>query len=249
MPNIGYDYTVEIPESEKYNTYTSERFPVGTLGWTQSGREFRFAQAGGVALVTGNVVCGPAVVTNHSNQTATATAAGAVSISVTLGATAATANQYKDGYICITDGPTGGQLAYKLDAHAAIGSGGTATLQLAAGESVQVAITSSHKYTLVSNPYRGVIQCPATTLTSPPVGVAIKAQAISGYGWVQTRGISMPLIAGTIIIGEQVVSPTGTAGACGPNSAGGSETETIIGRVSYVAATGKWGVIDLDIGN
>src|SRR5258708_5013007 len=61
------------------------------------GRIFRYALAGGVTLVSGNLLQSPAVVAGNQTLTPTAFAIGATSISVTMGATSVTANQYAMG--------------------------------------------------------------------------------------------------------------------------------------------------------
>lgn len=249
MPT-SYGYKVEIPNGEQFNTYasTDERWPVGTLGYLQDGRAYRFSQAGGSTLVIGNVIAAVAPVANHVNLTAAATAVGSRTIACALGATAMTANQYKNGWINVSVAPGSGQM-YAIPAHAAVASSGTFTASLDAGDAVRVALTTTSRLDLIANPYRGVIQAPATTLTSPPVGVAVSAPTTGQFCWIQVLGPASVLTAGTVVIGEQVIAPTGTAGACGPNSVGGAETEAIIGRVLRVAATTAWSTIDLCLGN
>lgn len=71
---------------------------LGERAVTPDGRSFRYVKAGGTALVPGKLYQAPAEVTNHQNLAPTdAVAIGATSLTVTLGATAATANQYAGG--------------------------------------------------------------------------------------------------------------------------------------------------------
>jgi hypothetical protein len=249
----AYDYgqIVQLTNSEVRSVYTGliagERFPVGTLGTTQDGRWFRFARNGGSTLVPGNVVSGVAPVTNQVGNTATATAAGATSVTFTQGATAITQNQYKDGYLSISVTPGAGYI-YPISDHPAVASATANTYRLN-GDSVQVALTTTSRIDLVANPFRGVIQAAATTLTSNSVGVAVSAPTSGQYCWVQVEGPANVLTAGTLIVGQRAVTPTGVAGAAGPETAtaANSKTESTIGQVMRVAADTAWSTIDLHL--
>ena len=250
----GFDYgqIEQLTNQEIRNVYTGltagERFPVGTLGTTQDGRWYRFARAGASTLVPGNVVVGPAPVTNNVDNTAAATAAGATSTTFTIGATAITQNQYKDGWLSVSVTPGAGYL-YGLRDHAAVASAGSATWAFSPGESVQVAFTTATRLDLIANPFRGVIQCPATTIGSVPIGVAVSAPTSGQYCWIQVEGAANVLTAGTLIVGNRAVAPTGTAGAAGPETATAatSKTESTIGQVLRVAASTAFSTIDLHL--
>ena len=251
MPNIGYDYAIEIPDGEQYNVYgaTDERYPIGTVGYLQDGRRYRFAKCGGSTLVVGNVIAAQAPLSNHTGRTGIATALGATTTSFVLGATAVTADQYKDGYVTVSVAPGSGQV-YRIASHAAVAQSGTFAVPFAAGNVIRgAAITTTSRLDLVPNPYKAVIQAPVTTLTSAVVGVAVSAPTAGQHCWIQTTGAASVLTSGTVIIGEQVVSPAGAAGAVGPNSSGGSEVEYIVGKVLVVAATTAWSTIDLQVDN
>jgi hypothetical protein len=94
-----------------------------------------------------------------------------------------------------------------------------------------------------------VIQCPATTIGSNPVGVAVSAPTTGQYCWIQVEGAANVLTAGTLIVGNRAVAPTGTAGACGPETATAatSKIESTIGQVLRVAATTAFSTIDLHL--
>src|SRR5688572_7146665 len=175
---------------------TAKHFP-GELLVTPDGRRFRYAKAGGSALVAGNVLQAPAEVTNHQNLTAAAAALNATSVTVTLGATAATANQYAGGWAVVTVTPNLGGI-YAIKAHPAAGSAATLTLELS--DPIRVAWTTSTRVDLIPNPYNGVIQSPATTLSAVTVGTAPWALPASEWGWIQTGGAASVLTAGTIIV-------------------------------------------------
>lgn len=253
----AYDYgqVVQLPNQEQRSVYTlvqsplgAERYPLGTLGTTQDGRWFQFSKNGASTLVAGNVLTGPVNDSNFINNTAAATAVGATSTVFTQGATAITQNLFKDGWLSVSVTPGAGYL-YGLAEHGAVGSATSATWTLANGETFQVALTTTSRLDLVRNPHRGVIQCPATTIAACPVGVAVSVPLLNQYCWVQVQGAANVLTAGTLIIGNRAITPTGTAGACGPESATTAvfNIDCDLGRVISVAASTAWSVINLEM--
>lgn len=257
MP-AGFDYgqVVQLTPQEARRIYagsatvaatmlSGERFPVGTLGTTQDGRWYRFSSCAEL-LVPGNWLTQTAPVTNHVGNTATVTAAGATKVTFTQGATAITQNYYKDGYLVVSVTPGAGY-TYGLSGHPAVGSATANTYDLAPGESIQVALTTTSRLDLIQNPYRSLIQGPANTIAANPVGVAISAITSGGFGWVQVQGLCGVLTKGTLVIGNRAVAPTATAGAVGPETALAttSDNEVTVGVVANVAADGAWSSIDL----
>jgi hypothetical protein len=240
MPNLLFG-----PDGEQYNQYdgtrvTNQRWPLGTQLICQDGRKYRFSLAGGSALVVGNVLATAANQANHVDTTAVATAAGSRTLTTTLGATAATANQYSEGYAMVSVTPGAGE-TYVIATHPAAGSSETLEVTLASGQQVRTALTTTSRVDLIKHPYDGVIQFPAS-ISGHPVGVACTAIAAGDFGWVQTRGMAAVLTAGTVVIGAGVVGDTATAGAAGPVAAA---TEPIIGYVRRVAASTAWSPIFL----
>lgn len=236
-----------LPDGEIYNTYTDRRWPLGTKGFTIDGRMFRFGLAGASNLAVGKLNQAPAPIANHVLQTPTAAAVGATSVTVALGATAATADQYRDGVLSIELG-TGQGYAYKVDRHAAVASSGSFVVPLVRGTSVQVAIpATSNSVSLVANPYSKIIIAP-TTLTSQVVGVNVAAITAAQYGWFQTRGLCAVLVNSTVVIGNRVVPSLTTAGAV--EAASGTFAVTsleAVGKVAHVASSTNYSTIDLCI--
>lgn len=185
---------------------------LGTKASTPDGRVFRYCKAGATALVAGSVYDGPATVSNHTNVTVQAAAvAGDKTISVTLGATAATANQYAGGVIAINDVDGQGH-TYTIKSNPAADASATLTVTLEDDEPVVTALTTSSQATLVANQYNGVV-IHATTEVAVPVGVAHTNVTANQYGWIQTHGPVSALSNGTVAIGSSVAaSDTTTAG-------------------------------------
>jgi len=246
------------PEGEQFNTYAAptvagqERTPLGTRLIMQDGREYRFYSVVTTVPVIGNMVQRAAPVANDVNRAGIAAngAVGSRNPTLTTGG-AVTANFYAEGYFNLsvanaaaTAGSSG--QVYVVDNHLA---GTTATVyNLAAGHAIRsAAIDTTTRVDLIQNPYKNCIQSPITTLTSHPIGACVSTLATLQMGWIQTRGMASILTSGTVVIGEQVIVPAGAAGAVGPNSAGGSETESIVGYVARVAATTAWSDIQLTL--
>lgn len=245
------------PDSMPYDMYSivaaqaqKGRFPLGTQLVMQDGRKFRFAVNGGVALVVGNVISQVLGLSTDEDNTVAAGAVGDRLITFTHGAATTVANFFSEGYAVISVTPGGGD-TYKISDHLALQNATAGdVVNLGPGHALRRALTTTSRMDLCSNPYAFVIQDAVTTNAALPVGVAVSAlAATSGSGWLQTRGICGVLTAGTVIGGNRVVVPTGTAGACGPETAvaANSKIETTIGIVALVGATGAWSSIMLTL--
>ena len=235
------------PDTEHRNDHAEQRYQLGQKLITVDGRAYRYHLTGASTLVVGDVVDGPALITNHLATAAVARAAGATTIAATLGATASAKNQYRGGYASIVLTPGGGETyilnaGLNIDTHDAVASGGVITAVLAQGETIVTALTTTSDITWVLSPYAGTIQSPITTLVSSAVGIAVKASTAGRFGWVQTRGVGTVLASGTIVVGNRVVRLVAAAAAAGPAAAA---TSVEIGRAIAVGST--WTICDLTI--
>lgn len=192
---------------------------VGQIGYTADGRTFRYVKAGASNLVVGNALQAPVEDTDHDDVAVRATAAGSLELLITTGSGngALDAGEYDYG-LAVVDTTPGLGYAYKIERHAAIAASTNGSLFLVPSDPVQVALTTSSKVTLVKNPYNGVIQLPATTLTNVCVGGCIYVIEAGYYGWIQSRGPGAALISGTPGAG-QPITVSGTAGALAVHSA------------------------------
>lgn len=212
---------------------------LGALATTGDGRYFRFATAGGVALVVGNLQQASAEVTANENLAIAAAAIGATQI-VTTSTVTVTANQYAGGWALITTS-TGAGYQYQIGSHAAA-SGAVLTLNIT--DPIIVALTTSSKVDLVANPYAGVIINP-TSATSAPVGVAVAATPISYYGWLQVGGVASVLADGTVTVGTALDASNGTAGAVEAHAEAGVQAP--VGTAVAGIATTEYGAVKLDL--
>lgn len=222
--------------------------PLGARLRLADGRIFRWGLSNDTILI-GQVVQMAIPVANHLNcQCDVGRSVGDQLISATLGATAAAANLYQDGYVHVNAplASAGGGQMFKIKNHAAVLSAGILTANLY--DKIRVATTTSSYLTFTKNPGDSVIIAP-TTLSAPVFGVSIQAVASGSYGWFQVKGPASVRITGTVGIGQWVMPDNATtAGTCIPAPAGASEVNVpVIGRTMRVNATATYALIDLCI--
>ena len=99
MSNISGPITIG---QDLFNESAGRLHNLGALGIDEFGSRYRYVKAGAVALVTGHLLQEAAEDTNYRSMVVQAAAAiGATSVSVTLGGTAVTADQFKDGHLFV----------------------------------------------------------------------------------------------------------------------------------------------------
>lgn len=237
-------------------TLGTQMHPLGTIGYTADGRKFRYVgvypSAGGATgvptgatLVSGNLIQSTPQLTTHQNLTpSAATAVGDTQLTLTLGATAAYANQYSGGYMCVSTGPGNG-FAYLIKSHPAAAL--SATVLVTLSDSIKVVTSTASRMDLIQNSYLGVIQNP-TTATGAPIGVAVNpiASATDGtinYGWIQSYGVCSGLVRTTTAIGAAYMPSVTTAGSMETATAG----TPVVGSAIAVGTTGKNSAIFITI--
>lgn len=228
-------------------THTTRRYPLGTQMVFQDGRKFRYCQAGGSNLVASTLQQASANTANHLLMTPTAAAVGATEVTVTLGATAATLNDYQDGYLSVVAGTGMIGTPYPIRSHPAAGSGAALTVTLQNGIAVAIPATAA-SIDLMRNRYKSVIQYP-TTATSIVAGVAVRAITTLQFGWLQTAGYCVTLVDGTVVLGDIVVPSNGTAGAVEAMNATYLVADKQVGLCVKGTTTGLRTTINLTIDN
>jgi len=224
---------------EKVQT-SDQKHKIGSRMVFDDGRAFRYVELGAADIAAGALVQAPVAVAHHDVDLAITTAAsGVTSVTVTLEATAATANQYKDGYLFINDGGTGEGHVYKIKSNAAGDSSGTCVITLEEDDPTVTALTNgTHLAGLVLNPYSNVIISP-TTVTNMVIGVAPRLLTTDYYGWIQTWGPAAVLANAAGVIGQHVrVGGASTAGGTEDMDFDGSnENEQVVGVQMQIAPT------------
>lgn len=201
---------VVVSASDVFKSSSTQEHRLGAMGISDDGRIFRYCKAGGTTLVPGKLQQGPAIVANHQNVACAVAAVDATSVTVTLGATAATANQYAEGLLVIND-VDGEGYTYRIKSHPAANA--SATLVLTLDDPILVALTANSEACLYPNPYNGVIVHP-TTPTGPAVGVPLKAITNAEFGWIQSHGwVSCLNGDADLTVGSAVSPSNATAGA------------------------------------
>ena len=228
-------------------TGTTKLHPYGTRMVLPDGRVYYYGQTDGAQ--TAGAICQSAVgIANHDMDLATNTAsAGDKSVTVTVGGTAATEDQYADGYLYINDG-TGQGHNYKIRQHDAIDSSGSGAINLMDGDAIIVGFEAATIAGLAKNPYKDFIVFP-TTGTGHPVGVAPTDFDDDDYGWLQTWGPAAVLCDVAFVVGNHVRVSDNTAGSGEPLDRDGSaEDEVVIGIASLIApVTTDYGYVNLTI--
>ena len=222
--------------SEKVTNTTKKR-ALGTILELPDGREFKYVLNGSGAITSGKLTSSAAMIGNHDMDLTTAAASvGDTSITVTLGGTAATKDQYADGYIYTNDGTGEGQI-YRIASNPAADSSATLAVTLASNDAVSVALDSTTESGLAVNPYSGIVVSP-TSVTNRTLGVTATDIAANAYGFVQTKGLASVLVSGTVVAGEplRVAGATTAGAAMALDRDGSGENEQEIGVVHNVVA-------------
>ncbi len=228
-------------------TGTTQLHALSTRMMLPDGRIYRYGQTDGAQ--TAGAICQSAVgVANHDMDLAVNTASvGDKSLSVTLGGTAATEDQYKDGYVYVNDGTGEGNI-YKIRQHDAINSSAAGTINLYDGDTIAVAFEDATIVGLAKNPYKDFVVYP-TTPTGHAVGVAATDFDDDDFGWLQTWGPAAVLCDVAFVIGNHVRVSDNTAGSGEPLDRDASnENDEVIGVASLIApVTTDYGLVNLTI--
>lgn len=242
-------------EGEQYNTYTDERYPLGTELVLKNGRKYVFAKNGAAAAAPGKLfqMAAPGA-GDDELAVAAAVAIGAKTVILTVASL--TLNQWAEGYLSVED-DAGEGYAYRIRENSASATGavthtfsdGTPVV-LANGQAVfqietgfKVALTTSSTVLIVLPAYKSVVIHPSPP-TSSLAGVAATTIAASSYGWFQTRGYAAVLGSGTLVAGDLVVPGATVDGSVMPSAA--LETDgPPVGFVVEVAADTEYSLVDL----
>lgn len=232
---------------QDYNAISVNQLEVlGTTMPMVDGREWRYGFAGAADLAPGKIaqVAANAATANHQNLAVSpALAVGDKKIGVTLGATAAAADLYKDGFVHGYDASGVGQ-TLRIKGHPAINSAAAGVLRLA--DPVLIAMTTSGKVSLSRSPYAAAVISDHTATTGLIIGVPAVTITAAWYGWFQVQGLGSVLTNGTPVAGADVIASATTDGAV--DVEGTSAVTQRLGSVYGVAAVStKYNLIDLNI--
>lgn len=246
--------------ADKATTTTSLGRALGTRGETPDGAAYRWSFSG-EAIGAGQLTMQKAGIALHDMDLAVqaARAVGAQTIALTLGSTAATIDQYGDGTVYINDGAGEGH-RYRIksagtggtagQAHAAVSSAGTITVNLVGDEVVREALTTGTSLAgLSENPYKDVEIFDANDIDGPALGVAPTEIADNTYFWNQTSGLAACLMDNTtFVLGSAVGGSAVTDGAVTLHDTSANTDRIALGTVALiVAASSDYGQVQLTI--
>jgi len=188
---------------------------LGTISATPDGRTYRYSRANSsVDLVAAQAQAAPTTIgATHTNLAVGAAAAvDALEVTnITIGATALTADQYRDGYLTVQDN-AGEGFTYQINGHSAYDSTAT-TVKISLRDPLEIALTTASEVTLAYNPWDLVVVS-ATDQADLPTGITHRAVDVSvaRYYWSQTGGIAAVVSDEDNAVGTQLTTGTGTAG-------------------------------------
>lgn len=229
---MPYASTPQVIDFTPYKTSTLQDYLLGTP-FVDGEDMWRYAKVGASTITRGKLQTAPAPKANHHNMAvAVAGAIGDKSLTVTLGATAAVADEYAEGWLVISDATLGG-FRMKIKTHPAANS--AASLLVTFFEPLPVALTTSAKANLVHNTYNGIIE--GTSQTVRAAGVSEVTATTGLFCWVKTRGTASLLADQTISLGAFIAPSTSVSGSVIEVSTtyGTAEKTNIVGQATIMA--------------
>lgn len=207
-----------------YEQSVTQKAPIGQILPLGDGRAFTYARAGG-GLTSGKIALAPADVDNHLDLAVAVSAAiGDKQLTVTLGATLASVDQYKEGYVSIVDAGSQG-IYYKVRSHPAAALSTSLTLNLY-DEIIEAITAGTDVASLAYHAYSQVVH--AASQARMPVGVPLIDITDQYYCWLQTWGHC------TMWIDEATTD--GIWLTTGANDAGGAEDKDAAGEPGFAYA-------------
>jgi hypothetical protein len=215
----------------------------GTVGATGDGRRFRYVQYGGT-VTGGNLVIAPSLVANHQNVAVqTAAPIGATTVFVTLGATAATQDQYAEGSLIVGVAGSGVPQIRKIKGNTAGGSGAVIQVFLDGREPLITGLTTANVVSLSPSLFNGAV---ASSTAGLPIGVAVASTTANTWGWVQTYGPCQAVndAGATLTALTKIKQSTTVAGAVVASAAA---TDVQVGTVVQSTAVSTAGLIVINL--
>ena len=191
---MAFPVVVGLSYGDEKQTFTANQNgrALGTVGILPDGRRFRWAQAGAVALVAGNIIQTKVTASNDSIHTGALDinggTTGVTTLSVIFAATLTTIDLYADGYLNVDTSP--GQGLYRVASNESATSATAGVVQFAENDKIVEALTSgTSKVGLFQNPYKDVIVSPAEDAqTGAAIGASVVACPATDFTWLQTWG-------------------------------------------------------------
>ena len=236
---------INISALDLYTVGQYQQHQLGAVGVDKYGDLYRYTKVGAVAAVAGKLYSAPTQKTNHHNIAAYAavTADGKThKVTLTLGATAATENEYAGGLLIANDNSPEGE-TYRIIGHAAADA--SANLEVNVEQPFKTNIATTSEFTLVHNTWNGAIVNAAFTL--PMAGVPVIDMTAAYFGWFKTRGIASVLIGTAATLGADLKAD-GSGGVTDRTDALGASAEPVVAVADVVlGVTGEYNPVRLVI--
>jgi hypothetical protein len=206
----------------QYHTSSTKRHPLGTRGYTQDGRVFRYARNGSAGLNPGMMCQAEASSADFEAEPiadATDFAVPSTSSTVFYLSTAtsmATADAFADGYYMVTAGTTTAEVGQMLQIEScpksdgAAGPSGNPRIYVYSEDKLVTALSTTDTITLQKNPYDSIIGTLQAAPTGIAVGVAVTDVAASYYFWLQTWGMACMRVSDTWDTGHNIIYASAT---------------------------------------
>lgn len=246
VPNVSRSMmsTPDIVKQGIYETSSEQLHPLGTRLEIGDGRVFHYAKNSSAAILAmAKLNSGVTPLATHLKcAVAESAIVGATKVKLTLGAAAATANLYAEGYLNIDNGASVAYHTYKIKDHLLIALNTAGYFNLY--DPLVTALTKATDYaTLTQNPWKNVVVAPAS-IAQIAVGVSLVTVTTLSYFWAQTWGPCGCLIgAGPPTIGQALMMSAATAGALITATAGNE----IVGWLMRAEAAADYGLVFLTI--
>lgn len=217
---------------------------IGSRWDLSDGREVMLVRAGD-AVAAGKLYQDAAIVANHQNIAVTAYQAYSANgnvpakVTVTLGATAATANQYAGGFVVVNDATGEGQ-TLRIASHPAADASGSLAITLEEGATT--ALTTSSEVCLIPPHGKDIIIMP-TTYTGAVAGVGLYIIAAASYGFITTKGLTSCLNDGALTVGSAISPSNAVAGAV----ENGVIAQGFVGRAQQTGVDTEYRTIFIDV--
>jgi hypothetical protein len=240
---MRYGSLPSIFEGNPYEEHTEQMHQLGAKLLASNGDIYRYTKAASTDFVAGKLYVSQPRNSNHANIALSAAAAvGDTKVIPTLGATAADANEYDEGWLVFNDVSPEGEV-YTITKHEAAALSTACDVWIE--PALKTAATTSSEVTLLHN-----------TWNKPAIGQLIAESAagipiqdwdvsVAEYGWLKTRGVAAALSDGTITVGYVVTISDATDGAVGLYS--DVDAEVPVGQMMQAGVSGEYNPIYLYI--
>ena len=253
---MSFPHTIQGHEGEHFNTYAAEaargltsigRHEKGTRMELSDARVYRFGLAGGAELAAAKLAQAIAKDANFDTLAVqAAVAVGDTTIPFTEATTFTAEGDLEGGYIAIESAAALGA-CYKIAKNRGAASGATTEIvTLQDGQTVQVALTTSHKVTPIWSVWHECIVTPNATATGQLAGVNPVVIATTQYGWFQTQGVATCL-ADASLVTSNIVIPGSVAGQLGVAVTSSTTLTEAVGYVLEIAPDTDFGLFYLTL--